>query len=100
MSKNTGRTDSKEVAAMKTPVIYDSMHGNTEKIARAIGGAIPGEVKMLSVGEANLLDLESVDFLIIGSPTQGFRATKPIQALIEGLPDSALKGKKVAAEDS
>ena len=28
---------------MKTLVVYDSVHGNTEKIAKAIGDAITGE---------------------------------------------------------
>ena len=27
---------------MKALVIYDSLHGNTEKIARAIGGSLVG----------------------------------------------------------
>lgn len=30
--------------------------------------------------------------LIIGSPTQGFRATKPVQKFIEGISDEAIKG--------
>ena len=31
---------------MKALVVYDSMYGNTEEIAKAIGGAITGEVKL------------------------------------------------------
>ena len=33
---------------MKTLIVYDSVHGNTEKIARAIGDAIAGEVEAVS----------------------------------------------------
>jgi len=85
---------------VKTVVIYDSMYGNTEKIAKAIGGAISGEVKVLRPGEASSSDLKAIDFLIVGSPTQGFRATKPVQTFIEGIPKDVSKGMKVAAFDT
>ncbi|TET68870.1 MAG: nitric oxide synthase, partial [Dehalococcoidia bacterium] len=40
---------------MKALIVYDSVYGNTEKIARAIAEAITpsGEVKVLRAGEAN-----------------------------------------------
>jgi flavodoxin I len=85
---------------MKALVIYDSAYGNTEKIAKAIGGAIPGKVRVVPVGEANPPELESVDLVVVGSPTQGFRPTKPVLAFIDGIPAKALKGKKVAAFDT
>lgn len=85
---------------MKALIVYDSMYGNTEKIAKAIGGAIAGEVKVLRVSEANPSDLKSADFLIMGSPTQGFRATKPVQTFIESIPGGALEGISVVAFDT
>jgi flavodoxin len=85
---------------MKVLVVFDSMYGNTEKIARAIGGAISGDVKVVRVDEVNPAELNSLDLLIIGSPTQGGRATQPIQDFIAKLPDTAIKGKKVAAFDT
>ena len=87
---------------MKTLVIYDSAYGNTEKIARAIAGAITpsGEVKILSAGDANPSELESIGLLIVGSPTQGFRPTKPVQTFIESIPGGTLKGINVAAFDT
>ena len=36
---------------MKVLVVYDSAYGNTEKIARAIGSAISGDVKVLRAGK-------------------------------------------------
>jgi flavodoxin len=53
---------------MKTLIVYDSVYGNTEKIAKAIGDAIAGEVEVLRVGDVNVGDLETADLLIIGSP--------------------------------
>jgi flavodoxin I len=84
---------------MKVLVIYDSMYRNTEKIARAIGEAITGEVKVLRVTEVNLSELESIDLLIIGSPTQGGRPTAAIQDFLNKLPET-IKGMKVAAFDT
>jgi flavodoxin len=85
---------------MKTLIVYDSMYGNTEKIARAIGEAITGEVRVLRASEASLSDVKSLDLLIVGSPTQGFRATKPVQVFIEEVPKGTLRGMKVAAFDT
>jgi flavodoxin len=85
---------------MKALVLYDSLYGNTEKIAKAIGGAITGEVKVLPVAQANPDGLKSLDLLIIGSPTQGGRATKVMQAFLDIIHDTSLKGIKVAAFDT
>ena len=85
---------------MKALVIYDSLYGNTEKIAKAIGGAIKGDVKVVPVAEANAAALKSLDLLIIGSPTQGGNATKAMQAFIDNIPETALTGIKVATFDT
>ena len=82
---------------MKTLIIYDSMYGNTEQIAKSIGYAISGDVKVLRIGEVNPSKLESIDLLIVGSPTQGFRPTKLVQTFIDNIAGCALKGIDVAA---
>ncbi len=46
---------------MKGLIVYDSVHGNTEKIAKSIGDAITGNVKVLRTGEVNPPELESID---------------------------------------
>ena len=87
---------------MKALVVYDSVYGNTEKIARAIAGALTpsAEVKVLRAGEASPTDLKSLDLLIVGSPTQGGRPTKAIQDFLNKLPEPAVKGINVAAFDT
>ena len=93
--------DSREaVTAVKALIVYDSVYGNTEKIARSISGAITGDVKVLRASEAHLSDLKSVGILIVGSPTHAFRATKPIQTFIGSIPGDALKDIDVAAFDT
>ncbi len=87
---------------MKAVIVYDTMYGNTEKIAQAIGGALTPSitVKLIRVGEANLLDLESIDLLIVGSPTQGGRPTKTIQEFLGRIPVNALNNVGVTSFDT
>lgn len=85
---------------MKTLVIYDTLYGYTEKIARAIGVAADGEVKVVKVGEAVADEVAAYDFIFVGSPTQGGRHTKAMQAFLNALPVEALKNKKAAAFDT
>jgi len=85
---------------MKALVVYDSLYGNTEQIAKAIGGGIGVEVKVVRVGEATPAELGSYDLVIIGSPTQGGRHTPATKAFLDKIPAEALKNKKVAAFDT
>jgi len=87
---------------MKALIVYDSVYGNTEKIARAVAEAITPayEVKVLGVGEANPSELASTDLLIVGSPTHGGRPTPPIQDLLNKVPKLSLQGINVAAFDT
>jgi flavodoxin I len=85
---------------MKVLVVYDSVYGNTEEIARAIGGAITGDVTVVRAGEAGPSELESIDLLIVGAPTQGGRATPPVQNFLNKVAEPAVKGIDVAAFDT
>ena len=85
---------------MKALIIYDSIYGNTEKIAQAIGDALTGEVKVVRVGDVNASELRSFDLLIVGSPVHGGRATPAIDAFLKQLPAHSLEGKRVAAFDT
>jgi len=77
--------------AMKVLIVYDSVYGNTERIAKAIGGAITGEVKVLRVDEANPSELRTIALFILGSPTQD---------LLNKVPEASLQGINVAAFDT
>jgi flavodoxin I len=85
---------------MKTLIIFDSLYGNTEKIANAVGQGIGGEVKVVKVGEADAAEVGAYDLVFIGSPTQGGRHTKPMQEFLGKIPDGALKNKNMAAFDT
>jgi len=85
---------------MKTLVIYDSLYGNTEIIARAIGDALPGEVQVLRVGQVPVGELETVDLLIIGSPTHGSLPSEAVQGLVERIGSPAREGARAATFDT
>jgi len=85
---------------MKAYIIYDSMYGNTQKIAQAIGEGLTGEVTVVSVGEANPSELKTCDLLIVGSPVHGGRATPALDTFIKQLPANSLEGISVAAFDT
>ena len=87
---------------MKAFIVYDSVYGNTEKIARAIAEAIAshGEAKVLRASEADISELESGDLLIVGCPTHAGRPTPAMQDFLNKVPDSSLQGIKAAAFDS
>lgn len=85
---------------MPSLIIYDSQFGNTEKIAQAIGQALSSETKVVRPNETNAAELQSAELLVVGSPTQGGRPTKPIQDLINSLPANGLKNIKAGAFDT
>jgi len=85
---------------VKVLIVYDSVYGNTEKIAKAIGGAINSEVKVLHVNEANPSELKTIDLFIVGSPTQGGRPTPAIRDFLNKVPEPSLQGINVAAFDT
>jgi flavodoxin len=85
---------------MNALVVYDSVYGNTEKIARAIGDALNSEARVTRGGGVRPADLEGVDLLVVGSPTHGGRATEAIQGLLDRLEGSPLAGTRVAAFDT
>ena len=87
---------------MKALIVYDSKFGNTEKIARAIGEAITplGEAKVVKAAEANVSELSSIDFLLVGSPTHGGGATRAIKEFLRRIPANALENVRVASFDT
>jgi flavodoxin I len=87
---------------MKALVIYDSVFGNTEQIAQAIGNALgsPEDVEVLRVSNVKPEQLTGLKLLIVGSPTRGFRPTPAIKNLLKGISSHGLEGVKVAAFDT
>ena len=83
---------------MKTLVIYDSVFGNTQKLAEAMAG-MP-DTQAVKVADLKLEALAGIGLLIMGSPTRGFKPTPALVEWLKNLPDNALNGVMAAAFDS
>jgi hypothetical protein len=64
---------------MKALVVYESMWGNTEKVARAVAGGLQAwcPVEVRDVAAAGPGDLDGVDLLVVGGPTHAFSMSRP-----------------------
>jgi flavodoxin I len=87
---------------MKALILYDSVYGNTEKIALAIGNALGSQedVRVEKVPDGKPVQLAGLDLFIVGAPTQRFRTTAAMSSLLKTIPKDSLKGVKVAAFDT
>jgi flavodoxin I len=85
---------------MKTLVIYDSQYGNTEQVAKAMAEALGKEAKAVKVGQVKAADIKAYSYIIIGSPTQGGRATPATMTFLNSLTTDDLTGKRFAAFDT
>lgn len=89
--------------AIQALVIFDSVHGNTEKIARAIGDGLSKdsvEVDVLSTKEVNLNRLGNNDLLVVGAPTHAGRPSSNMKEFLTDIPEGTIKNKKVSAFDT
>ena len=84
---------------MTTLIVYDSAYGNTGRLAEAVATALPGSI-VRRIGEVNPANLPPAKIIIAGSPTQGGRPTKGMQAWLAAIPRGGLNGVAVAAFDT
>jgi hypothetical protein len=63
---------------MRALVVYESMFGNTEKVARAVADGIGErcEVTLMEVGSAATRLPDDVSLLVVGGPTHAFGMTR------------------------
>lgn len=89
---------------MKTLVIYESHYGNTERIARAVAAGLQdlGTVQLIKADQADGrdLDLERVDLLVVGGPTQRHGLPPALHAMLDTLPSNILGNTPALAFDT
>jgi flavodoxin I len=83
---------------MKALIVYDSVFGNTQKLAEAMAAALDSSAVRMS--EVPVQKLKETELLLVGSPTRAFRPTPAIIEWLKNLPGDALKGIRAAAFDS
>lgn len=87
---------------MNALVVYDSVFGNTQKVAQAIAEGLGRQANVRLV-RPEAIDADGwagLDLVVVGSPTRGFRPTEGLAALLKDLPAGALQGRRVAAFDT
>jgi flavodoxin len=83
---------------MKALVVYDSVFGNTRKLAEAMAAGL--DTRAVSVTEVSAQEVSQAALLLVGSPTRAFRPTPAITEWLKNLPNGALQGIRAAAFDS
>src|SRR3954447_2618129 len=63
---------------MKALIVYESMFGNTEKVARAVAAGLAEgmEVELLEVSTAPARITDLVDLIVVGAPTHAFSLSR------------------------
>ena len=72
---------------MNILIVYDSIYGNTAKVAEAVADRLgrDNRVTTVPVQQAAKLDLSDTDLLVVGSPTRGFQPTPNMSEFIAAL---------------
>ena len=72
---------------MKSIVVYQSRHGNTEKIARAIAAGLErsGSVELYPTTDAPATIPEDVALFVVGGPTEAHSMTEPMAQYLDRL---------------
>jgi flavodoxin len=85
---------------MNAVVVFDSLHGNTERIAQAIGEALEplGNVRVLRT--TDVPRGTTADAWVVGGPTQNHGMSPPLASLVHGMPGGCLRGVPVATFDT
>src|SRR3954454_21116312 len=82
---------------MRVVIVYESMFGNTRRIAESVaeGMEFAGEVRLLPVADADHRIVEGADVLVVGGPTHARAMSRPSTrkgaADMAAKPDAALK---------
>ncbi len=89
---------------MKALIVFDTKHGNTQKVAELIADGInsveDNETDIANVKDVDLNEEKSYDLIVIGSPNHVGSHVKTIKKFIKNLPSASLKFNSFAAFDT
>jgi len=89
---------------MRAMVVYDSKHGNTERIAEAIAKGLTGSgvssVTVIWVSKACEDDFHDIDLWVVGSPTRWGGPTFKVRTLLSNAIRYEGKGRRFAVFDT
>jgi flavorubredoxin len=88
----------------KAIVVYDSVYGNTEKVAHAIVQGLENsglvKAKAVRAEKADLAEISDYDIIIAGAPTHAWKPSQKARDFLDRIDPSALHGKKGFAFDT
>jgi menaquinone-dependent protoporphyrinogen IX oxidase len=89
---------------MKALIVFDTKHGNTQKVAEFIADGINSvegnETEVVNVKDVDLNEEKTYDLIVIGSPNHVGSHVKTIKKFINNLPSASLKFNSFAAFDT
>jgi len=89
---------------MNVLIVFDTKHGNTQKVAELIADGINSvegnETEVLNVNDFDLNEGKTYDLLIIGSPNHVGSHVKSIKKFIKNLSSANVKANSFAAFDT
>lgn len=86
---------------MNILIVYDSLFGNTEKVAHQIAQSLGSyTVRLLTAREATPKDMELVELLIVGSPTHGGNCSPVTTEFLNRFTKGSLNNIRGAAFDT
>lgn len=89
--------------AMRAIVIFDSLFGNTERVAKSLAKGLQEagvEAKYANIESKSIDKVSRYDLIALGAPTQFETASRPMKEFLEQMKDFDLKGKYGFAFDT
>ncbi len=90
-------------AARRAVIIYDTLFGNTKKIAEALQLGLNEtgiETLCLNTKDVAFESLKGFDLIALGAPTQAFSSSRPMKEFLQRLKGVSLSGKYGFAFDT
>ncbi len=84
-------------------LVYDSLFGNTAQIGDTMADEVKTigfDVREMNVNEADFELLVKAEYMLIGSPTQAFSASKPMLEFLGKVTSESVNNKKVIVFDT
>jgi flavodoxin len=87
---------------MNALLVFDSAHGNTEQMARAVADGLKPvfSVRLAKADPAVGLAAEGLDLILVGGPTHRHRMSRRLRDWFDSIPRKSLRGIRVAAFDT
>jgi menaquinone-dependent protoporphyrinogen IX oxidase len=87
---------------MNALVLFDSVNGNTEQVARAVAAGLESgfAVRLVSAKRFESMDPDGIDMLVVGGPTHRHRMSRQLADVLRSMPRKGLRGINVAAFDT